>query len=214
MTECPLCNNNDTDIVLKDNIYTYFKCSVCALYFVDPDQRLKPGEEKLRYDQHENDPLDQNYRTFLSQLFEPVVARVSPGASGLDYGSGPGPTLHMMFDEAGFKMSHYDPIYYKKNQLLNQKYDFITVSETAEHFYHPGKEFRKLWQMLNPGGILGVMTLLLNKPENFKNWFYRREDTHVSFYQPDTFRWLSRQLNATIEFHGNRVILLRKPDTA
>lgn len=214
MIKCTLCNNDNTDIVLKDNIYTYFKCSVCSLFFAHPDQRLKPNEEKIRYDHHQNDPMDQNYRNFLSQLFEPVVERISPGATGLDYGSGPGPTLHLMFKEAGFRMSHYDPLYYNKTQLLNRNYDFITVSETAEHFYHPGKEFQKLWQMLNPGGILGVMTLLLTEPENFKSWFYRRDDTHVSFYQPNTFSWLSNQLNASLEFHGDRVIILGKPESA
>ena len=211
MPECPLCYNHQTDVVLKDNIHTYLYCSKCFLRFVHPDDRLDLHEEKSRYDLHQNDPNDQNYRNFLSQLFEPVQKSLKPGATGLDYGSGPGPTLHLLFEEAGFRMDHYDPIYHDDRNLLDGKYDFITVSETAEHFYHPGKEFQMLWHMLNPGGVLGIMTLLLTDPDQFDNWFYRREDTHVAFYTPDTFRWIASNLKANPEFHGNRVILLKKP---
>lgn len=213
MPECPLCYNHQTDVVLKDNIHTYLYCSKCFLRFVHPDDRLDLHEEKSRYDLHENDPADPRYRNFLNQLFEPVQNTISSGSTGLDYGSGPGPALHLMFEEAGYKMAHYDPFYHDDPNVLNRKYDFITVSETAEHFYHPGKEFHKLWQLLNPGGVLGIMTLLLTDPDHFADWYYRSEDTHVALYQPETFRWISSMLNADLEFHGNRVVLLIKPNT-
>lgn len=213
MPECPLCYHDGVDVVLKDENQTYLYCSVCTLHFVHPDDRLESHVEKSRYDLHENDPEDPQYRSFLNQLFEPVRKKITSGSTGLDYGSGPGPTLHLMFKEAGFNMAHFDPFYQDDHNVLNRKYDFITVSETAEHFYHPGKEFDKLWQMLNPGGVLGIMTLMLNDPDHFKNWHYRRDDTHVAFYQPDTFRWISSRLNAETEFHGNRVVLLMKTNS-
>lgn len=212
MPQCPLCTGHNVDVFLEDNIHTYLICSECSLRFAHPDGRLDSREEKSRYDLHQNDPSDQNYRNFLMQLFEPVRRSIKPGAIGLDYGSGPGPTLHLMFQEDGYRMDHYDPIYHDDRSLLERSYDFITVSETAEHFYYPGKEFHKLWNMLNPGGVLGIMTLMLTEPEEFENWYYRREDTHVAFYTPNTFRWISSKLNAIHEIYGNRIILLKKLD--
>ena len=70
-----------------------------ALLFVQSADYLSAREEQAEYDLHENSPDDPRYRNFLSQLFEPVLAMISPGSYGLDFGSGPGPTLSCMFEE-------------------------------------------------------------------------------------------------------------------
>ncbi|MEX0944090.1 MAG: class I SAM-dependent methyltransferase [Balneolaceae bacterium] len=210
MSDCLLCGQSGANTTLRENDYTYLKCANCGLYFVKPGERLSIEEEKRRYDFHENHPEDPKYRNFLSQLFDPVQKKLQRNKSGLDYGSGPGPTLHIMFEEAGHKMAHYDPIYNSDTSVFNQTYDFITVSETAEHFYSPGEEFDKLWGLLRPNGILGVMTKLLTHPDHFDTWHYRKDDTHVAFYQPQTFEWIAHKYNADLEFYGDRVILLIK----
>jgi hypothetical protein len=180
--------------------------------FAEPGQRLDPEEEKLRYDQHENDPGDPAYREFLSQLFDPLNQKLEPGSLGLDYGAGPGPALKIMFEEAGHRMRIYDPFYANHPDALSKQYDFITCTETAEHFYDPGKEFRTLWALLKPDGILGLMTLLRPQNEPFSEWYYVREDTHVAFYSEETFRWIADKLDSTLSILGDRVILLEKSD--
>ena len=210
MIHCILCNSSETHQTLKEPIFTYHACSNCGLYFVEPGQRLDPDEEKSRYDLHENNPDDPRYRKFLSQLFDPLSAKLSPGQYGLDFGSGPGPTLSVMFEEAGHKMSIYDPFYADNSDVFKEKYDFITTTETAEHLFHPREEFERLWDLLKPGGYLGIMTKLLLDPENFTDWHYRKDDTHVTFYQKKTFKWLADHLGAEVEFLGDRVIILRK----
>jgi len=210
MFNCILCNSSNTHQVLKDRLYTYFACRNCGLHFVEPEQRLDPGVEKSRYDQHENSPDDPDYRDFLRQLFDPLSKRLPPGQFGLDFGSGPGPTLSLMFEEAGHSMNIYDPFYANKPSVFDEKYDFITTTETAEHLFHPRQEFEKLWGILKPGGYLGMMTLLLQQPAKFKTWHYRKDDTHVTFYQKKTFEWLADYLGANVEFFGDRVIILRK----
>lgn len=207
---CLLCTNSDIPLILHDQSYKYFGCTNCGLYFLDPDNRLPKNEEKQRYDLHENDPDDLRYREFLRQLFDPMAVRLSPGKLGLDYGSGPGPTLHLMFEEVGFKMNIFDPFYQPENSVLELSYDFIVTTETAEHFYHPADEFDRLWEILNPGGILGVMTKQLRDPSSFESWHYRKDDTHVVFYQSKTFEWLSKKYGAILEIINDRVILLHK----
>jgi len=139
-----------------------------------------------------------------------MTDRIPPGASGLDYGCGPGPTLHLMFEEAGFNMNIFDPFYHPDTSVLDQPYDFIVTTETVEHFYHPADEFDRLWKLLNPGGILGIMTKQLRDPSTFESWHYRNDDTHVAFYQIKTFEWLSNKYGAILDIISDRVILMHK----
>ena len=66
-----------------------------------------------------------------------------------------------MLEEQGYRMSLYDPFFAPSPDALERRYDFITCTETVEHFYQPGKEFRRLDRLLRSGGWLGVMTEML-----------------------------------------------------
>ena len=55
---------------------------------------------KVRALVHNNNPYDSEYRKFLSKIIEPLIDKIIPGAKGLDYGSGPGPTLSLMLETA------------------------------------------------------------------------------------------------------------------
>ncbi|MCG2589203.1 class I SAM-dependent methyltransferase [Rhodohalobacter sulfatireducens] len=173
-------------------------------------ERLDPSSEKQRYDQHENDPEDEDYRDFLSQLFIPLINKLKPQSYGLDYGAGPGPTLSVMLEEAGQSMEIYDPFYANKPTVLGKRYDFITSTETVEHFYNPAVEFEQLWPLLKSGGYFGIMTLLRPEDETFSEWHYTHDETHVSFYSKKTFRWIADWLKADLTFYGDRVIILKK----
>lgn len=210
MTNCTLCKSSKINHLHTSEHYTYLICRHCDLVFVNPEDRLHPTEEKKRYDQHENDPQDENYRQFLSQLFIPLNQQLTPGRFGLDYGAGPGPALSLMFEEAGHTMDIYDPFYAKNPVIFKKRYDFITSTETVEHFYNPGDEFAKLWRLLKPGGYLGMMTLLRPGDKPISKWHYIKDDTHVSLYSRKTFGWIAAKLNAKLSFSGNRVIILKK----
>lgn len=208
---CILCQSPDTTFVLQDDtLFTYHRCNACKLHFADPGQRLPPAIEKSRYDHHENNPDDPNYRAFLNQLFLPLSKLIPARSLGLDFGSGPGPALNKMFENAGHTVKIYDPFYAHHPENLAGNYDFITATETVEHFFNPRREFDLLWNLLKPKGYLGIMTKLLISPDQFENWYYRNDDTHVAFYQKETFYWLSGHLNAQITFHGDRVCILKK----
>jgi len=175
-------------------------------------QFISPEQEKSEYDLHQNHPDDQGYRRFLSRLFIPLKEKIRPGARGLDFGSGPGPTLSLMFEECGHSMHIYDYFYANDISVLQQTYDFITASETVEHLHNPRSELDRLWTILKPGGYLGIMTKLVIDREAFCNWHYKNDLTHVCFFSTNTINWLSKLWNANVEFIGDDVILLHKPE--
>ena len=210
MIACPLCKSKRHEQYCKDKNREYLQCLTCGLVFVPPEFYLRIEDEKAEYDLHTNSPDDIGYRRFLSRLFDPIVERLKPGAKGLDFGSGPGPTLSVMFEEAGFSMSIYDVFYADHKNVFEEKFDFITTSETVEHLHQPFEELQRLWGCLKPGGMLGIMTKLVKNGDAFKGWHYKNDMTHVCFFSRDTFQWLAEELQADVEFIGNDVILFTK----
>lgn len=182
----------------------------CKLVFVLPENRLSPDVEKSRYDLHNNDPNDPRYRNFLNRLFIPIREKLKAGSHGLDFGSGPGPTLSIMLEEAGHQVSLYDSFYAPDLKVFGRQYDFITASEVIEHLHEPLSEMERLWTCLKPGGWMGIMTTRLPAPEAFHNWYYKNDDTHVCFYSLETFEWLAEHLGAKMEDASPEVVLLQK----
>lgn len=210
---CPLCLAQKTQDIHRDQYRAYQHCLICDLIFVARDDLLSPEEEKALYDLHENDPNDLDYRKFLNQLAQPLLARLKPPPlRGLDFGSGPGPALPIMLAEQGYTMRIYDHFYAPNPQVLADSYDFVTCSETFEHFFTPRVEWRLLVNLVKPGGWLGIMTLLLPSPKEFADWHYKNDDTHVSFYSRNTFLFLAKRDDLKVEFIGDNVILYQKPE--
>jgi 2-polyprenyl-3-methyl-5-hydroxy-6-metoxy-1,4-benzoquinol methylase len=115
-----------------------------------------------------------------------------------------------MLKKDGFKVSLYDPFFYPDTNVLSLKYDFITCTETAEHFYNPFKEFNTLDKLLKPGGWLGIMTSFLTTHDMFENWYYRRDPTHVTFYAKKTFQVIASQRNWICEVQSKDIVFLQK----
>lgn len=213
MLVCPLCGTGGTAAFARVGDDRYHRCDRCALVFVDPSGRLDAERERERYETHENDPGDPRYRAFLDRLAVPLVERLDPGARGLDYGSGPGPTLSVMLGERGFPTDIYDPFFAPDTKVLDGAYDFVTCTETAEHFFEPGREFARFDALLRPGGWLGLMTGLLTEDIDFETWWYVRDPTHVAFYAPATLRWIADRFAWHLETPAENVALFRKPAT-
>ena len=209
---CPLCDSAEVAPYHQDRQRPYLQCGACRLVFVPPDYYLSATAEKGHYDLHQNDPADAGYRNFLSRVFDPITAKVPPPAHGLDFGSGPGPTLSVMLTEAGYQMAIYDPLYAPDKSVLAQSYDFITCTEVAEHLHRPGAVFEQLATLLKPGGWLGVMTKQVISPEAFARWHYKNDPTHVCFFSRETFIFLAARLSLYVDFIADDVILLSKPD--
>lgn len=207
---CPLCHTRNSHPFHEDGQRAYLQCRTCDLIHVPSRHRLSREDEKAQYDFHENDPDDPRYRAFLNALFEPMRDRLSPGARGIDFGAGPGPALAAMFREAGFPMAIYDPFYAADRDVLNRTYDFLTCTETAEHFFDPYTEWQRFRQLVRPGGLIGVMTRFRLSDHSFADWRYKDDPTHVCFYSPETFEWIGRRYGMAVTLIGDSVAIFER----
>lgn len=209
--DCPLCGAAKSALYHRDRRREYLCCPVCRLVFVPPHYFLSPAAEKAEYDLHRNDSADDGYRRFLSRLCTPMLDLLPSGGCGLDFGSGPGPTLSRMFEEAGYGMKLYDPFYADAPRSLEESYDFITATEVVEHLHRPGEELARLWRCLKEGGYLGMMTKLVHNQQAFGGWHYIHDPTHVCFFSQATWHWLAEHWGAAIRYQADDVVIFEKP---
>jgi hypothetical protein len=169
----------------------YFHCQRCDLRFLRQADRVGAYEEKRIYDLHENDPEDPRYQKFVMPIFRSITAHYPQQSRGLDFGSGRGSALQLLFRRAGFEVDLYDP-YYHPSVLRDGTYDFVYACEVAEHLFSPGIEYARLHSLLRPGGALALMTLLYDGGQDFNRWYYRMDPTHVAFYSIQTLEWIRK----------------------
>ncbi|MGZ3745617.1 MAG: class I SAM-dependent methyltransferase [Pseudobdellovibrionaceae bacterium] len=196
---CLLCDSSDTSSLSVKNkpARTYFHCQQCDLVFMHPRERLLPGEEKARYDLHQNEETS-GYRQFLQplirdlQTYSESASRSTSSLEVLDYGCGPTAFFSTLLAENSYKTTNYDPFYFPDQGSLQISYDIITSTEVWEHFHEPRKELAQLAKLLKPLGILAVMTASHPGVELFHEWSYRRDLTHVIFFSEKTMRWIGK----------------------
>ena len=210
-SHCPVCTGPDISPFQTIDARAYWACATCEARFLARRHFLSRGEELATYLQHENHPDDPQYRSFLSKLADPLLARLPPGARGLDYGCGPGPALAEMLCEAGHEVALYDPFFAPDPSPLSATYDLITCTETVEHFHTPHAEFARLRALLRPGGWLAVMTCFQTDDARFADWHYRKDLTHVVFYRAGTFQYLARAWGWGCEVPVKDVALMQRP---
>lgn len=208
---CPVCREPGPAPLMSIDGQDYWRCGLCQARFLDPCQRMGAAEERAHYLTHENGLGDPGYRRFLSKLAVPLLKRLEPGLSGLDFGCGPGPALAEMLREAGHAMALFDPFFAPDPAVLDQRYDFITCTEVLEHLHHPGDVFDQLDTLLRPGAWLALMTCFQTDDALFATWRYRAEPTHVVFYRETTLRWIAADRGWSCEIPVKDVALMRKP---
>lgn len=123
-----------------------------------------------------------------------------------------------MLTERGFPTSIWDPFFAPDPAPLARQWDFVTCSETVEHFHDPAAGWDRLFGLLHPGGWLGVMTepvpeeaAALLDAEALAAWWYARDPTHVALHRSRTFEWLARHHDAEVLRPSRSVALFRVP---
>jgi SAM-dependent methyltransferase len=209
--DCPLCRGGDVAAFVEADQKQYFRCSTCQLTFVAPVARLSPEAEYTHYLSHENNIDDPGYRRFLSRLADPLLKRLPGQSSGLEYGCGPGPALADILRRAGHEVALFDPFFEADNDVLAATYDFVTCTETAEHFHDPAREFELFDRLLRPGGWLGIMTCFQTDDDKFAAWHYRKDPTHVVFYKRATLEVIANRFGWNFDSPAKDIALMRKP---
>jgi SAM-dependent methyltransferase len=211
---CPVCLGSRAGHFLSVRGRDYWRCETCAATFLDRSQLPDRESESARYRQHRNDDADPDYRSFLRRLADPLLACLTPGRTGLDYGCGPSPALAEMFIAAGHAVRLYDPLFLPDASALEPTYDFITCAEVVEHFHRPAEEFARLDRLLKPGGRLGIMTRLLADDRGFADSHYRRDPTHVVFYKDETLRHIAARFDWQCDLPAPDIALMQRPASA
>ncbi|WCL49333.1 class I SAM-dependent methyltransferase [Leptospira sp. GIMC2001] len=211
--KCPLCyNTNGIELYSRQPINReYYHCDKCELIFVSSFYHLDQETEKRRYEKHENSYENFGYIQFLNRSILPTLPFLDGKKIGLDYGCGPGPALSKILSNHGYEMHDYDPNYFPIFPKI--KFDFLFCTEVWEHFYNPGIEIPKILSLLKPKSILSIMTLPWNRmhgSENFSEWFYARDDTHVSFFHEKTMEWMSIKWNLELLSHPEERVWIWK----
>lgn len=134
---------------------------------LDLQKYLDKTNEKLRYEQHNNDIFDIRYHAFVSTIVDAVLNNYNQEHIGLDFGSGTGPVITKMLEDEGYSINVYD---------------YIVCCEVIEYFDNPRQEFARLKNMLKPNGSLYLKKKLYNEEIDFKSWHYKNDPTHVFFY--------------------------------
>ncbi len=211
VSTCSVCRTESLQPFLSVDGKDYWRCTTCEARLLDPRHHLSREDEYAQYLDHQNDPEDRRYRRFLAKLAGPLLQRLDKASRGLDYGCGPGPALAAMLRESGHDMALYDPFFYPDRDVLLHRYDFVTCTETAEHFHRPADEFERLFRMVRPGGWLAIMTRFLTDDAKFGTWHYRMDPTHVVFYREETFQHLARIQGWSCEIPADDIALMQRP---
>ena len=211
---CPLCNAGGAADIFRggkaSGYRDFLHCGNCDLVFVPRSQLLDAAAQKSRYLQHNNDPDDPDYRAFLRRMYDELRPHLHTGAKGLDFGAGPGPALQRIMLEDGFAAEAYDIFFHPDKSVLAQTYEFVTCTETAEHFTDPIGELECIDNLLIPGGWLGVMTGMLESWDAFSDWYYHRDPTHVNFFSRNTMLWIADRFCWAAHFPRDNVALFKK----
>lgn len=182
----------------------YFHCPNCDLIFMDNNFIIDSTEEKTRYSLHRNSPDNTGYVNMFERFIDVGVKPFCAGLkNGLDFGCGPGPVLSQLITKLGINMDIYDPYFYNNPEIKEKKYDLITSTEVFEHLKNPRSEIGFLKEILNPGGLLAIMTLFHDQC-NFKTWWYRRDSTHICFYSTKTCHWIADHFDFKIRYINSK----------
>ncbi len=161
--------------------------------FVDPEYMLDSEEEKMRYEEHNNDVESPGFQKFVSPITAAITKDYTKEHTGLDFGAGTGPVITKVLNDNNYQIVSYDPFFHNHPELLDHSYDYIACCEVIEHFHNPSKEFKLLKSLLNTNGTLYCMTHIYDENTTFKNWYYLNDPTHVFIFHKNTIQWIAKE---------------------
>lgn len=211
-TICKICNHPVTTFIAGRKSFKYHKCPRCKFIFLNKIHILSPEKEKKRYDTHQNSIENEGYVNMFENFIEKAISPYTNDIKTvLDYGSGSGAVLSELLKRKGFEVDIYDPFYSPEKIYLTKKYDLISSTEVFEHFSNPVEEIKKLYSLLNPKGIISIMTNFIPDNTEFNKWWYINDETHISFFHLKTFEKIAEMLGFEfIEINKNNICVLIK----
>lgn len=184
-------------------------CTSCG--FTRKKARFHPEAEaeKAVYDRHENTMENEGYVRMLADFLDRAVHPFQTPSHALEFGCGPGPVLFELLLRRGFSVRRYDPFYYPDKTVFLDTYGAITATEVFEHLRFPLEETKRLASLLEQGGILAVMTKFRPPAdEDFLDWWYRRDPSHIGFFTEDAFHVLAEKTGLFLRHTDHEMIVV------
>lgn len=204
---CKICGTKTQELVHKKLKLRFYFCNHCEFIAKDKNAIITLEEELQIYNNHNNSIEDPKYVAYFKDFIDQAVLKFHHGNRfGLDFGSGPSPVLAMVLKrDYGFSMDIYDKFYAPEKVYNGKSYDLITSTEVVEHLKNPMKYFQLFKNLVSARGIISVMTLFHPRDhEQFLDWFYIRDKSHISFYTPITMKYIGEKLGLQVIYTNDK----------
>jgi len=207
---CLICQADTIDFLDSKMKTETYRCGHCGVIFKDPQTYQSLDLQKQRYDLHENHAEDAGYRSYFQQFLDFVLPQAGSCTTALDFGCGSSTLLAEMLTEKGIKATAYDPIYHPEVSYQERTYDLITSVEVFEHLHDPLAVLKRLAGLLSRDGILALRTAFVPATiEEYLDWYYRQDPTHVVFFSPETFKVMCGDAGmAYLGDNGKNIVLM------
>ena len=135
----------------------------------------------------------------------------------LDFGAGSG-ELTRELERRGYRMTALEPMNdgYLKDQKYPDLFDAVIALEVIEHLPNVWEELEEIGKVLNPEGLMMFSTFLTNPfiesadaADQFKNWWYKDDPTHISFFCNQTLSVIAELGNFIIEIYGDKAFVIK-----
>jgi len=212
--KCILCENSPVIPLTFTKTYkklgkrSYFRCPECDLIFVPEEFHLLPHQEQARYLLHDNTLSNEGYVRMLMEKIALIVQHCPGINSVLDYGCGHEPVLAQLLKREICDCDIYDPYFHPG--FPERSFDLVVSTEVFEHLRDVRYELNRMSSLINPGGFLAVMTSFHDPVENFQDWWYHSDPTHICFFSSRTFDWISRQFGLEIIYTNRKNFIIFK----
>lgn len=211
--KCEICGHQTIPIKDKQFDLIYHSCDHCKFIAQDRGMLVSFEDERQEYDYHNNSIEDEGYVNYFRKFIETSLLPYVEGNKGLDYGSGPEPVLATLLErDYKMEMTIYDLHYQPEKRHEGEMYDFITSTEVIEHVTDPLSMLQTFYEHLKPGGITSIMTLFhKDNQDQFLDWWYRRDITHISFFMKRTFEVMAERIGfELVQCDDRRMVTLKK----
>jgi len=196
---CKICYQTTKAICDKKKI-VYHRCEGCGFISLDDGAMVDNEHEKKHYKKHNNSfectGYVEMFNNFINEAIKPYKKNIK---TSLEFGCGHTPVLAELLKQQKLEVDHYDLYFFPEKIYETKKYDLITSTEVFEHLKEPKNILKTLVNALNDKGYIILMTQFPSKSdEEFLNWWYRRDITHISFFTPKSFEIMAKEVGLKV----------------
>ncbi len=228
MIKCPICESDTVKFKLEKSQYNINKCSNCEAEFVYP----QPEESELIevYEDHEYHSKDryninqkiERFNPIWMQRLKHIFSLGYKGGSLLDIGCATGIFLKIAhkngWEVTGLEKSQnaadIAAEYLGKDNIFNtdlmdfspiMKFDVVTLWALIEHVRNPMIYFKKIHELLQPNGLVGLSTPNVGSLSRFmlnKHWRYYIPPEHIIYFN-------KKSLAVLFELTGFKIVKIK-----